>query len=471
MAETYKKLGSVAPTDNSEQTLYTTPASTETLVSNITVTNRSANSATFDIAVYDSSPTRQETVYDFIVIGEISGTTYNEVHRSTDGLTWTTTTAIGLRPDELDSPTDHNSSLTWWENEQKYIAALNWASLPLWQSTDATTWRPLGGSDSRRGLWTGSTIYRATSTTGGNYVFNPEGRQILYVDGANNHRALYSTDGGTLWTLFTLPIQYLSSGSGTASNNHRHSAYGNGKFVVLAQTSNINTVSVSDNLINWTTKTLAQGLSNATNKLVFAKDKFFAWEPSVSNPIVQCSQDGETWNSLPIATLAKASGNIWTHIMEYKDGYLFHTSNAHSYYSTDLSTWSVEINSSQTSYPESYLYNGKNLVYVTSAGNTKTLTYPHTPNTTWDDQTTSRFSGNHYVGVVREIKDYSAPTENVLYTQSEILPNETLVLETGVCLSASATIGVRENFVDNTTYDGTTATSDLTFSAYGVELS
>lgn len=50
MAETYKKLGSVAPTDNSEQTLYTTPASTEALVSNITVTNRSADSATFDIA-------------------------------------------------------------------------------------------------------------------------------------------------------------------------------------------------------------------------------------------------------------------------------------------------------------------------------------------------------------------------------------------------------------------------------------
>jgi hypothetical protein len=157
--------------------------------------------------------------------------------------------------------------------------------------------------------------------------------------------------------------------------------------------------------------------------------------------------------------------------MKYKDGYLFLTAYGSSYYTTDLSTWSTEITSSQTSFNESYLYNGKNLVYVTSGGDTKTLTYPHTPNTAWDDETTDRFSGNHYVGVVREIKDYSAPTENVLYTQSEILPNETLVLETGVCLSASATIGVRENFVDNTTYDGTTATSDLTFSAYGVELS
>ena len=469
MAETYKKLGSVAPTDNSEQTLYTTPASTETLVSNITVTNRSADSATFDIAVYDSSPTRQETVYDFIVIGEINGTTYNEVHRSTDGLTWTTTTAIGLRPDELDYTIDKNSSLTWWENEQKYIAAVNDALHPLWQSTDATTWKVLGGSDSRSGLWTGSTIYYQSSV--GHYVFNPEGRQILYVAGTNNHRALYSTDGGTLWTIFTLPTQYNSSGSQLSSNYHRHSAYGNGKFVVLAQTSNINTVSVSDNVMSWTRKTLAQGLSSATNKLVFAKDKFFAWEPTVLNPIIQYSEDGETWNWFYIHTLAGASGNQWTHIMEYKDGYLFHTANGSSYYSTDLSTWSAEITSSGTSYAESYLYNGKNLVYVTGGGNTKTLTYPHTPNTGWDDQTTDRFSGDHYVGVVREIKDYSAPTENVLYTQSEILPNETLVLETGVCLSASATIGVRENFIDNTTYDEATATSDLTFSIYGVELS
>jgi hypothetical protein len=403
MAETYKKLGSVAPTDNSEQTLYTTPASTETLVSNITVTNRSADSATFDIAVYDSSPTRQDTVYDFIVIGEISGTTYNEVHRSTDGLTWTTTTAIGLWPDELDYPTDHNSSLTWWENEQKYIAALGNLSYPLWQSTDATTWKPLGGSDSRSGLWTGSTIY-SDGQQGGNYVFNPEGRQILYVSGQNNHRALSSTDGGTLWTLFTLPSQYNSSGSQLTSNYHRHSAYGNGKFVVLAQTSDINTVSVSDNLIGWTRKTLAQGISNATNKLVFAKDKFFVWEPTVTDPIVQYSEDGQTWDSFPINSTAGAYGSTWTHIMKYKDGYLFLTAYGSSYYTTDLSTWSTEITSSQTSFNESYLYNGKNLVYVTSGGDTKTLTYPHTPNTTWDDATTDRFSGNHYVGVVREIK-------------------------------------------------------------------
>jgi hypothetical protein len=466
MAETYKKLGSVAPTDNSEQTLYTTPASTETLISNITVTNRSADSATFDIAVYDSSPTRQDTVYDFTVIGEISGTTYNEVHRSTDGLTWTTTTAIGLRPDELDYPADHNSSLTWWENEQKYIAAVNYSSGPLWQSTDATTWKVLGGSDSRSGLWTGSTMYIESPI--GHYVFNPEGRQILYVASSNNHRALYSTDGGTLWTIFTLPTQYNSSGSQLSSNYHRHSAYGNGKFVVLAQTSNINTVSVSDNLVSWTRQTLAQGISNSTNKLVFAKDKFFAWETTVTNATIQYSTNGESWGIINSSNIA--TSRTWNNILDYKDGYLFISSNG-SYYTTDLFTWSTEITGTMTDISGSYLYNGKNLVYVSSGGDTKTITDPHAPNTGWDDETTDRFTGNHYVGVVREIKDYSAPTENVLYTQSEILPNETLVLETGVCLSASATIGVRENFVDNTTYDGTTATSDLTFSAYGVELS
>jgi hypothetical protein len=367
-------------------------------------------------------------------------------------------------------PEDNNSSLTWWEHEQKYIVAVNYVSIPLWQSTDATTWKGLGGSASKAGMWTSNSIYRVPSTTRATYVFNPEGKEILYTQysSSNNAPHLYSNDGGTFWTFTTIPASYDSSGNTINYPYIKNSAYGNGKFVVLSSNSDLNTVSVSENGTSWTTTTLAQSFANSNNKLVFAKDYFFAWETTVTNATIQYSTNGESWGIINSSNIA--TSRTWNNILDYKDGYLFISSNG-SYYTTDLFTWSTEITGTMTDISGSYLYNGKNLVYVSSGGDTKTITDPHAPNTGWDDETTDRFTGNHYVGVVREIKDYSAPTENVLYTQSEILPNETLVLETGVCLSASATIGVRENFVDNTTYDGTTATSDLTFSAYGVELS
>ena len=56
MAETYKILGQVAPTVSlQEKVLYSSPAATQTLVTNITVTNRSASNQTFDINVYDTA--------------------------------------------------------------------------------------------------------------------------------------------------------------------------------------------------------------------------------------------------------------------------------------------------------------------------------------------------------------------------------------------------------------------------------
>lgn len=52
MPESYKRLGAIAPADDKEYLVYTTPGSTQSLVSNITVTNRSSSSATFDINVH-----------------------------------------------------------------------------------------------------------------------------------------------------------------------------------------------------------------------------------------------------------------------------------------------------------------------------------------------------------------------------------------------------------------------------------
>lgn len=51
MATTYKVLGQSAPSATTDTDLYTVPASTQTVVSTITITNRSATAATYRIAV------------------------------------------------------------------------------------------------------------------------------------------------------------------------------------------------------------------------------------------------------------------------------------------------------------------------------------------------------------------------------------------------------------------------------------
>ena len=55
MATTYKDLGQSNPGAASEATLYTVPASTQTVVSSIAICNQTASSATFRIAVRPSA--------------------------------------------------------------------------------------------------------------------------------------------------------------------------------------------------------------------------------------------------------------------------------------------------------------------------------------------------------------------------------------------------------------------------------
>lgn len=51
MATTYKVLGQSAPSATTDTDLYTVPSATQTVVSTITVTNRSASAATYRVAV------------------------------------------------------------------------------------------------------------------------------------------------------------------------------------------------------------------------------------------------------------------------------------------------------------------------------------------------------------------------------------------------------------------------------------
>lgn len=67
MATEYKILGQAQPLDTSNATLYTVPASTEAIVSTITVTNTSATDTTFRlfaVASGDSAGTDNAIFYD-----------------------------------------------------------------------------------------------------------------------------------------------------------------------------------------------------------------------------------------------------------------------------------------------------------------------------------------------------------------------------------------------------------------------
>lgn len=66
MATTYKILGQSLPTTTSNATLYTVPASTETIVSTLTATNITANEVTFNlhaVASGDSAGTDNALAY------------------------------------------------------------------------------------------------------------------------------------------------------------------------------------------------------------------------------------------------------------------------------------------------------------------------------------------------------------------------------------------------------------------------
>jgi hypothetical protein len=63
MATSYKVLGQSNPAATTLTTLYTVPAATETVVSTITVTNRSASTITFRIAIRPNGASIADSQY------------------------------------------------------------------------------------------------------------------------------------------------------------------------------------------------------------------------------------------------------------------------------------------------------------------------------------------------------------------------------------------------------------------------
>ena len=128
MAETYKILGQIAPAGTAETVLYTSPASTQALITNITVTNRTNSSQTFDINVYDSVKVSNDLI-------DVAGSTFVAVVRSstkaassTDGITWTLRTLP--------------ASISWQSVTygNSTFVAVAYGSATAASSTDGITW-------------------------------------------------------------------------------------------------------------------------------------------------------------------------------------------------------------------------------------------------------------------------------------------------------------------------------------------
>ena len=90
MATVYKVLGQNAPSATTATTLYTVPASTNTIVSTITVCNRAGTSSTYRIAVRPAGATlanQHYIAYDATIVG-------NDTIALTLGLSLATTDVV-----------------------------------------------------------------------------------------------------------------------------------------------------------------------------------------------------------------------------------------------------------------------------------------------------------------------------------------------------------------------------------------
>lgn len=102
MPTTYKVLGQQAPSATTATTLYTVPASTQTIVSTITIANRASTAATYRIAVRPAGATlanQHYVAYDTAIAGSssvvltigvtLAATDVVTVYASTANLTFT----------------------------------------------------------------------------------------------------------------------------------------------------------------------------------------------------------------------------------------------------------------------------------------------------------------------------------------------------------------------------------------------
>jgi hypothetical protein len=414
MAESYKRLGTINAIDDREKLFYIAPADTQTLISNITVTNLSSQDTTIDINVYESGITQQSDLNDaftsqFIVGGRNSAQGY-----STDGINWVNITL------------PINDSYGHWQfdfGNGKILGILDSNDYPvIATSVDALAWTTSTLSYYPTGVAFGNGKFvilagqyslvstDAVSWTTGTLNYGYE--NLSFVNGffaatsfwGATPGVVFSTNG-TTWTPTTLPFNNMIS----------EVAYGNGVYVAVRgyRTSTTTDIAAySTDLITWTSTTLSaiQGWMG----VAYGNGKFVA--VAYGNPSsnqtnqISISTDAITWTAATISSVSR-----WLDITNDGEKFVAVASGTTASYSTDGITWtstSVQGNSERT------------------------------------------------IASERSLKKFNSDASKRLYNDLKIQANDTKVLEPGIALESGSSIVIKNNSGGN-----------LIFSAFGVELS
>lgn len=410
MPETYKILGQVAPSNTNEKVLYTSPVGTQTLVTNMTVANRSASSQTFDINVYNTAKVDNDFA-PFVsnIFVSLPSTNGNTGNYSTDGVTWT----------QITVPSGFYRGIAYGAG--RFVSS-NVNSGQGLISTDGITWTTNGSGPRAMGIVYGSDKFVS----------------VGYMDGSNTTRALNSTDGIT-WTVRTM----------TSSQPWQSVVFGNNSYVATAAATTT-TAAFSTDGITWTTTSFL--LTGYYTALAFGNNTFVAIS-LMSGTNATSSTDGITWTqrTMPVSAAWRAvayGNNTFVAVAD-------NTSSAAT--STDGITWTTR--TLPSSMQLTLISFGAGVFFAMSpSGAGSTSAASSTDGITWTLRTlASTASRQNLASTSFTTTPSSAPINN-LYKNVTILPNQSEILEPGIVLGAQNSIVVSGN-------------TNLTYSVYGVELS
>jgi hypothetical protein len=415
MAESYKKLAAIAPTNADEVFLYAAPAATSSLVSNITVANRSASATTFDINIYQSGITQQSDI-DNSDLGKNFFTASRGgeagIQTSTDGTTWT---VVG------GAYTEHHGRVVFGNGVYVVASGSNNSSV----STNGTTWSISTGTT---GL---NQIVKASAFGAGVFLFT-----------ANESRSqLVTSTDGVSWTSRTFPV----------ASNWDNVIYAQDKFVAVSGYSSA-IAATSTNGITWTQRTLPGTFTPIKTEVVYGNNSFVI--VSMSSNLVAHSTDAVTWTTQTLPVTLGGSSRAAAPSIAYGNGVFaaisYGTAAAAS--STNGITWTGRTLPA-TEYSRDVEYGAGKFVTVSYNRSTG---FQSTDGATWTTYSTpyGKFLDINYIG------PFNSLNSNKLYSSSAVGANQTVVLEPGITLPASSSIIVKDR-----------SSGNLTFSTYGVELS
>lgn len=387
MADVYKTLGKLAPTDDKEYVLYTSPSNKSAIASSLTVTNRSNTAQKFSLNAYNYAVNQLwlGDFNNFILLSSGSTARY-----STNGSAWTNTTM----------PASSNWISSAFDGTT-IVAISTGASLAA-TSTDGTTWTQRAMPSSR--TWIDVTY----------------GNGLFVAIAQNSAVAAYSTDGIT-WTETALP-QSATWSSVT---------YGAGVFVaVIYNSANTNMGAISTNGVVWN-NIVAGSNYLAYNSVSYGGGYFLAVGDL---PFIGISTNGTSWNeqSLP-------SFQSWSSVT-YGNGVYIAVAKASSSefaISTDAITWSVQSAPTSLNWVD-IEYSSITQKFYAIASGTPSLMTTSSDGINWSSL--SSISSGTITDLNIFTRKYLSPANRRIYQDYEVPANETLILDPGISIASNNSI-------------------------------